>query len=104
MEMRIYDRNLTGASSGCDSTRQTQKPESGSAGGAESSGRSTGADQVEFSGALGRLSQALSTQGSERAARVAALASAYRSGNYQPNALGASHGMIAEALSAAGGQ
>ena len=59
---------------------------------------------MELSGTLGRLSEALSTQGTERTAKVAALTTAYRSGNYQPNAAGASKGLVSEALSAAGGQ
>jgi hypothetical protein len=36
--------------------------------------------------------------------QVAALAVAYRSGNYQPDAMATAKGLISESLSAAGGQ
>jgi anti-sigma28 factor (negative regulator of flagellin synthesis) len=105
MDMKVYDRNLTGAAAaGSTRTQDTQKVESSPSGGAQSSSRSSAGDQVELSGTLGRLSEALSTQGTQRTAKVAALAAAYRSGNYQPNAAGASKGLVSEALSAAGGQ
>ena len=103
MDMKVYDRNLTGAAAaGSTRTEETQKAETRSAK-TSSSTRSAG-DQVELSGTLGRLSQALSTQGTQRAAKVEALAAAYRSGTYQPNAGGASKGLVAEALSGSGGQ
>ncbi len=103
MDMKVYDRNLAGAGT-VESTRagDTQKAASSSSEGAQSSSRSASADQVELSGTLGRLSQALSAQGSQRAARVAELASAYQSGNYQPNSAGAARGMVSEALSGGG--
>lgn len=104
MEIKVYDRNLTGASEGPSRPQDTQKTESSASSGAQSSSRTAASDQVELSGTLGRLSQALSTQGTERAAHVASLAAAYRSGAYQPDSLGTSRGLVAEALSAGGGQ
>jgi hypothetical protein len=105
MDIKVYDRNLTGAAAGSSArTENTQKTESSPSSGSQSSGRSNAGDQVEFSGTLGRLSQALSNQGTQRAAKVAALAAAYKSGNYVPNAAGASKGLVSEGLSAGGGQ
>ena len=100
MDMKVYDRNLAGAAAaGSNRTEDTRKAGTASSSGTSSS-RSTSGDQVQFSGTLGRLSQALSAQGSERAAKVAALSAAYRSGNYQPNAAGTAKGLVSEALSA----
>jgi hypothetical protein len=104
MDMKVYDLNFTGAAAaGPTRTQDGQRAESSSSG-AQSSGRSGAGDQVELSGTLGRLSQALSAQGTQSASTVAALATAYRSGNYQPNATGASRALVSEALSAAAGQ
>lgn len=105
MEMKIYDRNLTGAAAaGSTRTQDTQKADSNPSTGVPSSSRSGGGDQVELSGTLGRLSQALAAQGTERASHVATLTAAYRSGSYQPDSMGASKGLISEALSASGDQ
>jgi len=103
MDMRVNDRNLTGATAEFGRTQESQKTECSASSGAQSTSRSAQGDQVELSGALGRLSQALNSQGTERAARVAALTAAYRSGSYQPNAMGASKGLVSEALSTGGG-
>jgi anti-sigma28 factor (negative regulator of flagellin synthesis) len=104
MDMKVYDRNLAGAAAaGSARPEEAQKAESSRSNAAQSSSRQAG-DQVELSGTLGRLSQALSAQGTQRAAKVAALTAAYRSGTYQPNAAGTSKGLVAEALSAGGGQ
>jgi len=104
MDMKVYDRNLAGAGSTASThTQDVQKTGSGVSGGSLA-GRAGGGDQVSLSGTLGKLSQALSAQGSQRAARTAALASAYRSGTYQPNVAGTVKGLISEALSASGGE
>lgn len=103
MDMKVYDRNLAGAAAGSTRTAETQKAETRS-GNTSSSANRSGGDHVEISGTLGRLSQALSAQGTQRAAKVAALAAAYRSGAYQPDAAGTSKGLVAEALSGTGGQ
>ena len=55
-------------------------------------------DRVEFSNTLGRMSNALSADDSARSAKVSQLAAQYQAGNYQPNATGAAHGMISEAM------
>jgi hypothetical protein len=105
IEMKVYDRNQAGAASaGAALAPDVQKTGSNPSGGAQSSHRNAAGDQVALSGTLGRLSQALSAQGNQGAARVAALTSEYRSGNYQPNAAGTARGLVSEALSGAGGQ
>jgi hypothetical protein len=102
--MRIYDVNLTGPSA-AESGRAQETQRSDRAGGARTGG--TGAngtgDRVEFSSTLGRLSQAMSAEGSARASRVQALAVQYQSGSYRPDSAATSKDMVAEAL-AAGGQ
>jgi hypothetical protein len=103
--MKVYDRNLAGAASaGAAAAPDVQKAGTNPSGGAHSSHRNAAGDQVALSGTLGRLSQALSAQGNQGAARVAALTSEYRSGNYHPNAAGAARGLVSEALAGGGGQ
>ena len=105
MDMKVYDRNLAGAAAaGSSRTEDTQKTANNQSGSTHSSSRSAAGDQVELSGTLGRLSQALSAQGTQREAKVGALAAAYRSGNYQPNPAGTAKGLVSEALSSGGGQ
>jgi anti-sigma28 factor (negative regulator of flagellin synthesis) len=98
--MRIYDVNSTGTSA-AESGRSQETQRSDRAGGAKTGGpgaNGTG-DRVEFSSTLGRLSQALSTDGSARASRVQTLAGQYQSGSYRPDSAATSKGMVAEALS-----
>jgi len=101
--MRIYDVNLTGTSA-AESGRAQEAQRSGSTGGARTGG--TGAngtgDRVEFSSTLGSLAQAMSADGSARESRVQALAAQYQSGNYQPDSVATSKGMVSEALSMGG--
>jgi anti-sigma28 factor (negative regulator of flagellin synthesis) len=102
--MRIYDVNLTGASPAeAGRSQEIQKTDRAGTG---RSGGSTGggSDRVEFSGTLGRLSQALATSGAQRAARVEALTAQYQSGNYLADSLKTSRGMIADALATGGAQ
>ena len=103
MDMKVYDRSLAGAgAAGSTRSEETQKAAGGRSAETHSAARSGAGDQVELSGTLGRLSQALSAQGTQRAAKVAALAASYRSGNYQPNSAGTAKGLVSEALSASG--
>ncbi len=101
--MRIYDLNLTGTPAAeTGRTHETQRPEQAES---QRTSRVTdkNSDRVEFSSTLGKLSRAISAQDFSRAAHVEALAAQFQSGKYQPNALGASRGMVSEAL-AMGGQ
>jgi len=93
--MKIYDRNLTGtAESG--RPQETQKAED------SRETRSTAAhgsrDRVEFSGALGALARAVSTDQSGRSSRIAALSAQVQSGTYQPDAAAISRGIVDEGL------
>ena len=100
--MKIYDRNLTGASAAETGRAQEAKnlnraatdtsPARGGAGGSN--------DRVEFSGTMSRLSRALATFESTRASRIQALAVEYQNGKYKPDPAATSKGLIAEALSA----
>ena len=93
--MRINDRNLTGTTAAESSqTQKVDRFESGSAG--RTAGN--GGDRVELSSTLGRLSRALGAYQSDRATKVAALASQYQSGNYHADAAAVSHKMVAEAM------
>lgn len=101
--MRIYDVNLTGTSA-AESGRAQEIQKSDRAGTGRSGGSTAGSDRIEFSSTLGRLSQALATSGSQRAARVEALAAQYQSGNYRADSLATSRGMVADALATGGAQ
>jgi hypothetical protein len=103
--MRVYDVNLTGASTAeSGRTQETQKSDRAGTGRAGGSGGGANGDRVEFSSALGRLSQALAASESQRAGRVQALATQYQSGNYRPDSIATSKGMVSEGLAAGGKQ
>ncbi len=55
-------------------------------------------DHVQLSDLSGRLVEMLREDAPDRAARIAKLTAEYRGGRYQPNALAASQGIVAEAL------
>jgi hypothetical protein len=95
--MRIYDRNLTGTGA-AESGRpqETQKLDRETA----SRAASVTGDRVELSTTLARLSQAISSFSSGRANKVQSLAAQYQSGNYRPDSLATSKGMVADALAA----
>jgi hypothetical protein len=98
--MRVYDTNLTGTSA-AETARahETQRTERGGQSGATRTG-GAGSDHVEFSGALGRLSQTLSDFQQSRADRVQALADLYQSGKYHPDSVATSKAMVSETLAA----
>ena len=94
--MRVNDRNALGpAAAEAGRTADTQKSDrtgTGRVGGADPS-----SDRVEFSASLSRLSRAISVDSAQRNSNVQTLASAYQAGTYQPQSLGTSRGLIAEA-------
>ena len=101
--MRVYDLNLTSTSAAATGRAQeTQRADQAASSRAGGSGTAASGDRVEFSSTLGRISQALAADGSDRASRVQALAAQYRSGQYQPDSMATSRGMISEALAATG--
>jgi anti-sigma28 factor (negative regulator of flagellin synthesis) len=99
--MRVYDVNLT-STSAAESGRAQESQKAGSAGHSRTSGSGTAGngDRVEFSSALGRLSQALSAFSSDRASRVQALASQYQSGQYRLDSRATGRAMVTEMLAA----
>ena len=98
--MKIYDTNLTGASAAeAGRAQESQKIDRGTHGQVSQTG-GAGGDSVQFSGALGRLSQTLSTFHQDRASHVQALAVQYQSGRYRPDSAATSQAMISEALDA----
>jgi len=98
--MKIYDSNLGGAAaSGAQRTQETQAADRNGAARTFALG-GDGGDRVEFSGTLGRLSQALSASQSDRASRVQSLAAQYQSGLYRPDSAATGRAMIADALGA----
>jgi hypothetical protein len=96
--MKIYDSNLTGAAA----SGASRPPEAHKAGSSRESGSSSQAasDRVEFSGGLGALSRAVSSDHTERASRIQALASQVEQGTYRPDSRAISRGMIGEAMAA----
>lgn len=95
MSIQIYNDGLAGAAaSGAGRTQELSHPATG---GKPAAGSSTsGEDQVQISS----LSSAISSQGSDRAARVQQLAAAYQSGHYQVNSTDVSKAIVNHALNA----
>ncbi len=98
--MRIHDGNLTGLSP-AESGRAQETQKTGREETAGGSKAQHAEDRVEFSAGLSEVARAVSAFGADRAARVKELAAQYSSGNYRPDALATSRGMITEALSEA---
>jgi hypothetical protein len=95
--MKIYDSNMGGVpASGTSRTQETQQTDRTNADGRI--GRGGDNDRVEFSGALGQLSRAVSAFQSGRARRVQALAAQYQSGTYRSDSAVISRAMISDAL------
>ena len=95
--MKIYDGNTAGSASETGRAPETHRIEREAT--SRSSGvKKEGADRVELSSDLGRLSRVLSSFGSSRAARVTELQNQYRSGQYKVDARATSRGMVGEAL------
>ena len=93
--MKLNDR---GPTSPVQAAQDVRKPGNTNTGGSIAKDAGLSRDGIEFSEDLGRLARSLSTYGNSRASRVQALAAQYRSGNYQPDALATSQGMVREAL------
>ena len=99
--MRIYDRDLTGsASAESGRSQETQRADRDSAAGISQSPASSG-DRVELSSGLASVTRALAAYGSSRAGKVQQLTDQFHSGNYHPDSLATSRGMVAQALSGA---
>jgi anti-sigma28 factor (negative regulator of flagellin synthesis) len=99
--MRIHDLNLTGASAA--ETGQAQKTQNLNRARSDTSPTRAGDrsnDSVVFSGTMSQLSRVLATFDSTRANRVQALAVEYQSGQYKPDPVATSKGLVSEALSA----
>lgn len=101
--MRIYDRELTGtAAAESGRSQETQKSDRESTSTQPVSDVGTG-DRVELSSGLASVSRALASYSSDHANKVQQLSGEFQAGNYQPNSLATSHGMVAEALSVGAG-
>jgi len=98
--MRIYDRDLTGASAAeSGRSQETQKADRDATPTSSQSGSGSG-DRVEFSSGLASVSRALASYSSDRSGKVQQLTAQFQSGNYNPSSMAISQGMVAEALSA----
>jgi anti-sigma28 factor (negative regulator of flagellin synthesis) len=99
--MRVNDLNLTGTSAApSGATQEAKQTARGSSAAAGLTNSGSSGDRIEFSNTLTSLSSAMSSYGTDRAAKVQALAAQYRSGNYRPDSLATSRGMVSEALGA----
>ncbi|HUE02388.1 MAG TPA: flagellar biosynthesis anti-sigma factor FlgM [Bryobacteraceae bacterium] len=97
--MRIYDQNPTGtAAAGSGRSQEMQKPDREATTAPSGPGSGSG-DRVELSSGLASLSRALAANNSDRTSKVQQLTAQFQSGNYQPNSLATSQGMVAEAVS-----
>ena len=97
--MRINDRNLAGTASETARPQETQMVEAGRQ--TRSAATHGGGDRVEFSGSLGALARAVSSDQSSRASRIAALTAQVQAGKYQPDAAAISRGIVTEGLAGA---
>ena len=103
--MKVYDTNLTGASAAeTGRAQESQKLDRSGSAKSSSPGTVSGADHVELSGALGRLSKSISSFQQNRANRVEALTAQYQSGKYQPDSQATSRAMVAEMVNAGSGE
>jgi anti-sigma28 factor (negative regulator of flagellin synthesis) len=97
--MKIYDRSLTGSGTAeTGRTQETQRADQASAG--RKTGGAGNGDRVELSGALSLISQALTSFGSSRTARVQELTAQYQNGSYQADSAATSRALVSEVLAA----
>jgi anti-sigma28 factor (negative regulator of flagellin synthesis) len=96
MSIQIHNDGLAGA--GASGTGRAQELSRATTGGGHPASGSggVGEDQVSISA----ISSSISSQGSDRAARVQQLAAAYQGGHYQVNATEVSRAMVNHALQA----
>jgi len=98
--MRVYDRNLTGAAAAeTGRTSETHGPDR--AGGNSRSVAAGDGDRVELSGSLERLSRAVASDASGRAAKVQNIAAQYQTGRYQADSVATSRALVNETLASA---
>jgi hypothetical protein len=97
--MKIYDHNLTGASTaGTNRTFETY--------GSDRASNSSlylpkgDGDRVELSDGLRELSRVLTAFGQDRTTNVRALTDEYRAGRYVPDAIATGRAIVADALAA----
>ena len=95
MSIRIYNDGLAGTAAS-ETSRAQELSRTSTTGGTSSGSTADGEDKVRISS----LSEALSAQGSQRAARVQDLAAVYQSGRYQVNSMDVSHAIVNNALQA----
>ena len=96
--MKVQDTNLAGTAPSAAPPAGAVTPQSGLS--RPHTGTLGSGDRVELSGFAGKLGATLAAQSGARAARVAALAVAYQSGRYRPDANATSHAIIQETLGA----
>ena len=96
--MTVNNQNALGSAAAetgrAQDIQKADRGDTASSGNADADG-----DRVEFSSTLGRLSQAISTEGAQRSSRVQAVAAAYQNGTYRPDPVAISRAMVASACS-----
>jgi anti-sigma28 factor (negative regulator of flagellin synthesis) len=97
--MRINDRDLTGTASAESGRSQETQRANQETSTTPSSSAAASTDRVELSSGLASVARALAAHGSDRASKVQNLATQFQSGNYQPDSLATSQGMVSQALS-----
>ena len=97
--MRIYDRDLTGAAAAESGRSQETQRTDREATSAPSGAAGGSGDRVELSSGFASVARAISSLQAGRAGMVQSLTMQFQSGNYQPDSLATSQGIIAEAMS-----
>jgi len=95
--MKVYDVNLTGPSAS-ESGRAQETQKADREGNPRPATGTSSSDRVELSGTMARISRAVSSYSADRTNKVQMLAGQYRSGNYRPDSVKTSQGVVAEGL------
>lgn len=99
--MRIYDRDLTGSAAAETGRSQETHKTDREAAASSSTPESGSSDRVELSSGLASVARALASFHSERTQKVQQLAMQFQTGNYSPNSMATSQGIVAAALGGA---
>jgi flagellar biosynthesis anti-sigma factor FlgM len=102
--MNIIDNLMLSGSNAAQTGKAAESGlvEQGRRAGAQKAGPAVSGDQVRLSGLSGKITDAMSTDAANRAARVAELTSAVRGGTYQINTKAISRAMISDSLATTG--
>lgn len=95
--MKVYDYNLTGAST-AGTSRTPESAEAGHTSGSSAYGPRGDGDRIELSSTLHDVARALAEYGEDRAVEVESLAARYQSGRYYTDFAATSCALVGESF------